>query len=62
MTLSDRQFHNLAQAWAEAGVKAQKRFLLTHARDIWRNQNAGVPLARFHELPEPDAAVEGGPA
>ena len=62
MSPSDDQFKVLADAWQAAGVKARKRFLLTHARDIWRDQNAGVPLARFHELPEPYAAVEGGAA
>ena len=42
-------FAGLMKAWARAKTSDRKRFLLTMASEIWHDQNAGVPIAKWAE-------------
>lgn len=45
----EADFKALSTAWKRASLAAKKRFLLDHAEEVWKAQNAGPSLARWHE-------------
>lgn len=55
---AEDQFMTLSKAWARAGIKARKRFLMEYAREIWDDQNAGVSLVNWASAGESAASDE----
>ncbi len=48
----EEAFNALRKAWDRAPMAARKRFLFDYAKEIWHDQNAGVPLHKWAEAAE----------